>query len=387
MKIKGFSSICLIILFQLVSANSIAQNVIDLKKLGAYSVEELVAMNIPAQNAVEAYKLIYLTKDINDKETKASGLILIPVIADLANASVAVFNHGATLNRNFVPSNVNFQAEYAGYFASNGYVTLAPDYLGLGDGPGIHPYMHAQSEATASADMIRAVKQAFEVHYQIKLTNDLYITGYSQGGHAAMAFQKYVEEESLTDEFNIKGCAPAAGPYDMRDITFDHVINSIENYGGYDSEVLVCLFASYQEIYGNLYNDLSDYYYPPYDSIINDFFEKDCTTNLNSVIPGEVYKFMRKSVWEDVKKDKKHPILQALTKNNLYNWKPVAPLKMFHSKADKMIPFQNSTFTLNEMRKLGAKNVSVEEVSETLGHNEAMPITMKKVLEWFNSLK
>ena len=41
-------------------------------------------------------------------------------------------------------------------FASAGYAAVAPDYLGLGTGPGLHPYMDLSSEVTASVDMLDA---------------------------------------------------------------------------------------------------------------------------------------------------------------------------------------------------------------------------------------
>ena len=34
-----------------------------------------------------------------------------------------------------------------------------PDYLGMGESPGLHPYVHGESEATATLDMIRAARE------------------------------------------------------------------------------------------------------------------------------------------------------------------------------------------------------------------------------------
>src|SRR5205809_378975 len=41
-------------------------------------------------------------------------------------------------------------------YASAGFAAVAPDYLGLGVGPGPHPWMDVPSETTASLDMLRA---------------------------------------------------------------------------------------------------------------------------------------------------------------------------------------------------------------------------------------
>ena len=71
-----------------------------------------------------------------------------------------------------------------------------PDYIGMGESPGLHPYCHGASEAT-TIDMIRAVREAESLDMIPGMTADngeMFVTGYSQGGHAAMATHKYVEE-------------------------------------------------------------------------------------------------------------------------------------------------------------------------------------------------
>src|SRR5690606_2948145 len=77
-------------------------------------------------------------------------------------------------------------APVAALFASAGFAYAAPDYLGLGDGDGDHPYLHAHSEATASLDLLRAMRE-FADRRGIELAPDLYATGFSQGGQATMA--------------------------------------------------------------------------------------------------------------------------------------------------------------------------------------------------------
>ena len=44
------------------------------------------------------------------------------------------------------------------FFAAAGHVVSAPDYLGLGVGPGTHPYDHPDSAVTASVDALRAAR-------------------------------------------------------------------------------------------------------------------------------------------------------------------------------------------------------------------------------------
>ena len=52
-----------------------------------------------------------------------------------------------------------------------------PDYIGMGDSPGFHPYVHAKSEATASIDMVRAAREYLSTTNFVD-NNELFLTGY-----------------------------------------------------------------------------------------------------------------------------------------------------------------------------------------------------------------
>ncbi len=69
--------------------------------------------------------------------------------------------HGTMAHRDYAPSPTEDSGRYAAYLhASAGRAVAAPDYLGLGKGPGIQPYMDTGSAVTASLDMLRASRTA-----------------------------------------------------------------------------------------------------------------------------------------------------------------------------------------------------------------------------------
>ena len=58
------------------------------------------------------------------------------------------FSHGTVTQTNDVPSATVSLDAFAGIaFASVGYASVVADLLGLGASPGLHPYLHARSEA------------------------------------------------------------------------------------------------------------------------------------------------------------------------------------------------------------------------------------------------
>lgn len=85
-----------------------------------------------------------------------------------------------------------------------GYLIVAPDYEGLGK-PGIHPYLHLQSEAESAIYAVAAIKQAFPDDIQ----GEWMVAGQSQGGQASLGTAEYANDDLL-----FKGAvagAPASG--------------------------------------------------------------------------------------------------------------------------------------------------------------------------------
>ena len=88
------------------------------------------------------------------------------------------------------------------------------DFIGLGDGEGIHNYMHAKTQATSTIDLILIAKEISNEIIGVESNDQLFLFGYSQGGHATMATVKEIET-FFSDQLQITASAPMAGPYDM----------------------------------------------------------------------------------------------------------------------------------------------------------------------------
>jgi len=111
------------------------------------------------QYDVDMYKMIYNTTDAHSQPTIASGALLIPTNTVCKEFPISVYAHGTSLRKIDVPSNDVSETVIGKVFSAGGYFTCMPDYIGMGDSPGLHPYVHAESEATASIDMIRAARE------------------------------------------------------------------------------------------------------------------------------------------------------------------------------------------------------------------------------------
>ena len=95
------------------------------------------------------------------------------------------------VSKHDVPSNpANAEAGMVlSAFASQGYVVFMPDYIGKGESPGMHTYMLSDGEAQAAYDFCTAARTSCR-DLKIGLSGELFLTGWSQGGHAAMALAR-----------------------------------------------------------------------------------------------------------------------------------------------------------------------------------------------------
>lgn len=104
----------------------------------------------------------------------------------------------------------------AGVFVAQGFTVVIPDLLGNGvpgtfpDYPKLsfNPYLHAQSEATAVLDSIRAARSA------LPLTGAMVLLGPSQGAHAALAAER-LARAVFPGEFDIRAAAYDIGVVDV----------------------------------------------------------------------------------------------------------------------------------------------------------------------------
>ncbi|CAM5620472.1 alpha/beta fold hydrolase [Streptomyces badius] len=161
------------------------------------------------RHGVDAYRLTYRTVDPQGRPTTASGLLALPRGKGGRLRAVS-FAHGTGSHRSDAPSmqRGTFLTGPPVTYASAGFAAVAPDYLGMGTGPGAHPWMHVPSEATASLDLLRAAR-AFR-----SLDRKVLVTGFSQGASAALGLGRALQAGE-DRYFRLGALAPISGAYDF----------------------------------------------------------------------------------------------------------------------------------------------------------------------------
>ena len=360
-------------------------NNIDVSVLSAIAGEEL-------DYSVNMYKMVYNTVDVLGQPTIASGAVAIPANAPCTEYPIAIYEHGTSLIKSDVPSN-NVDEAYVGrIFAAGGFFVLMPDYIGMGESPGLHPYCHGESEATATLDMIRAFREAVSLNLFPNVTNDngeVFITGYSQGGHASMATHKYIEDNSLLSEFNVVASAPCSGPYEITGAMADTILSAAYSKPGY----IVYLLASYQSAYGNLYSSYSDILKAPYDSIVVPYFDGNNFSygmnSLNNQLPVFIDSMIVDTTYQNfinATSTFNHPLWQAMAQNDNHDWLPDRPIRMYYCTGDEQVSFNNALHAEEAMVANGADNIEAVFMGDGNHGNCVFP-SLTSAFYWFDSLK
>ena len=321
----------------------------------------------------KAYKIPYTTTDEEGNEVQASGLFVIPPalqsqVAPLGGLSMVSDDHGTIFANKEAPSvgaDANAAPDGSAIILTSlgGFATLQPDYIGFGDAnEHYHPFILKKSLANATVDFINQVK-VFAAENDIKLNDQLFLTGYSEGGYASMATLQKIESENLTD-LKVTMAAPMAGPYALKAMA-DGVLSQPKL--GVPS-----FMANVGYAYAKAYNqELETVINEPYASklptLFNGALERtEIDPQLTHDTKGTTGLFVDNFV-TNYFTDENHWFKEAVTQNNLYAWAPKTPLRLVHCEGDDVIPYVISQLTEGTMKVMGASDVELVPVEAVLG--------------------
>jgi pimeloyl-ACP methyl ester carboxylesterase len=336
---------------------------------------------VAPQYPVEIYKLVYETVDPWGGRTQASGAFVMPAGFN-GPVPLMSYQHGTLILTNEAPSAINEQILPGVGFASIGYAVALPDLLGLGDSPGLHPYHHARSEATAAVDSLRAIR-AWCAGNQIALNGQNFLIGYSHGGHATLALQRELELFHA-DEFVVTASAPMAGAYDLSGVTADDLLSGRLMPNPY---YLIYLLAAYQEVYG-LTNSLADLLISPYDTTLPPVMNGATGSGvINDAMPADARLILKAEVLAGIQTQPEHPLRVALRDNDLHQWTPTAPTRLYHCRGDRDVIFANSEVAHASFQSRGATHIQLIDPDPTADHGDCALPAFILAKDWFESLR
>ena len=295
----------------------------------ALSDRESLVEGVVPRYSVTAYRLEYLTSDADGNEVRASGLVSVPQKPAGATSPVLGYQHGTLFRDAEAPSNNAVASEVAVVLASLGYIVLAPDYVGFGASKGTpHPYLLAAPSAAATVDFLTAAR-TWRGQAGVADNGQLFLTGYSEGGYVTLAAHRALQAGNSPHLQQLRMVVPGAGPYDVQ-TTMDGLVN---------------LVRQEQPVIGALIN-------PGFLRYLGGSVQREVRrVLLRALIPGDAdvaydTRFIDLFLADDV---------QALDRaSNVHDWKPNVPVRLYHGRDDRSVPYASSASTLRAMQQRGA---------------------------------
>lgn len=200
--------------------------------------------------SVDTYHIYYSTQDADGSPARILAQLFVPVFDEPVERPVLVFGSGTTgvgdqcapsLERPIARRWGHYRANMLSY-ASQGIITIFPDYLGFNDLDRPQRYFSKDAEAHTMLDAARAVDNFLASRNStVRPSDHLFTSGYSQGGHAAFAaadrWQEYAPELPFTGVIGFAATTDVEtlfreGPYYAPNIVY----NYLDMYG--DQEIV-----------------------------------------------------------------------------------------------------------------------------------------------------
>jgi len=345
----------------------------------------------------KAYKIPYTTTDEEGNRVAVSGLMVVPTglpdeVYSTVGLSLVSDSHGTIFANAEAPTPIASATNSADgssiiLTSLGGFVTLQADYIGFGDSlDHYHPFILKKSLANATVDFIKAARE-FAGNNDINLNGQLFLTGYSEGGYAAMATLEKIEQDGMID---VTMAAPMAGPYTVEGLATTVLQSPTLSVPSFMANVGYAYSLAYDEDVASVVNE-------PYASELPTLFSGEFTRTeidpqLTTTTTGPDGLFNQSFV-VDVLTNADHWFRQATRENDVFKWAPATPVRLVHCMGDDVIPYTISQATEATMNALSAADVSIVPVEVAVtqdpgtalryGHSECGPIAYSVTVEIF----
>ena len=353
-------------------------------KLGTLVKSEKIVTSMPGVNA---WKIAYVSSDVNGNKTLVTGIVAAPVnAAPNHGRPVVAWAHGTTgTAQNCGPSQIlnpaqplnqylmadgnswtDFGLPAMTAFIKSGYVIVATDYQGLGGG-GKHQYTVSATQARDVINSIRAASFIPEAGAGLQAI----VYGWSQGGGAT------ITTAGLADYLNAKDSARngitllgfvAMAPFDVA-VTIPEQVKTAADATKY-LQILSAQFSANifnfthyaQNIWGMTAAfpqlKISDVFTPEATKAINEILERKCMHAATDTINysfGNDYKNMLRT-------DIINPLawIEANKKGSVPPVKPMAPVIIYFGNHDITVPPVMGKLYYEQMCKAGGNITRVQ---------------------------
>jgi len=336
----------------------------------ASSYPELAELQDHVNDGVSVYKVEYNTQ-VNGEKIIASGLVALPSAP--GEYPVLSFQNGTNTKNSNCPSNnpLSLDYQFIEFIASMGFIVTIPDYPGFGSSAQVaHPYLVADPTVHSIVDMFRAVNEAADAEFPgIKVRNEYYLLGYSQGGWATLTLHKALETQYLF-EFDLRGSACGAGPYDMYNL-----FQGMLSLSTYPMPSYLCYIINAYSRYDQFNNNISDLLNEPYATRLDTLYTGEWSlSEINNQLTTSIPALFKQEFLNGFSgATAYYYVRQGLIRNSISPWNTQKPLLMVHGSGDTHVNVSTTETMYSAMVNAGTSTSLVKKIIfPELDHGEAV---------------
>lgn len=361
-----------------------ADEVSGLFSLMALQVPESGSFSALATYDVAVYKMVYRTA-YQQSDIAASALLAVPLTE--TPVPVISYQNGTNTQYSAAPTE-DYNGQLMRVFtsiASMGYAVVIADYIGFGESTQLfHPYLCKDVTVQSLSDMLLAVDELDSMNeLTFSLNGDLFLVGYSQGGHATMALHEYLNAQ--TDyPLVLQATAAGAGPYDLTDINA-HILSLAQYEQPYYGPYTVLAFQSM----GFISDDLSLYFAADYAAVIPSLYTGQLSSDdINGSLTTNMQELYAPALIDGLYTDTAYEtLLTAFEENSVAAIASQTPIRLYHGTADTYVPLDLTTNLVTAFIDAGTPETLIETIEfEGEDHQSAGAPAIIDAVTWFNEL-
>lgn len=337
-----------------------------------------------AANGVKLYRVSYMTvvPEMGNKPVQASGLIAVPDTGR-GRYPVVSYQHGTVFSRDEVPSFLEKSMEtrlMVAHLAGNGYVVVAPDYIGKGVSQEPDSYMARESTVQACVDMLAASRNVLGALGVVP--EELFLSGWSQGAWSTMVFRKRLEEMGVA----VTAAATACTPTDPYVLMTRWTVGSTPLDAAWLPGIAALFINSYERYYG-LQGFSRTAIRSEYWQTAKDFYENRIGWDeASKVFPATVKELLQDEFARE-SATVGNRFYRQLFDNQAYRWRYATPTRFYYGKIDEAVPPYVATATVEYQKAVGGASAEAVYAGDNADHRGTFIFGVRDQKAWFDGLR
>lgn len=333
--------------------------------------------------AVRLYKVSYpsVVPELGSRPTRASGLLAVPE-GPSGPLRLVSYQHGTVFDRTYVPSQPENSTEtrlMLAQFAAQGDIVVAADYFGRGDSDLPDSYLVKASTQQAAYDMLLAAR-AVLAHQGVG-TSQLFLSGWSQGGWATMAFLQKLEDVGE----NPRAAAVASGPMDIT-LAVNRWMNNPQPVDAVYLPAVVALQLQAKAFYNGLPGVDEAAIRPAYLAAARDFYAGRIDYwAFAKKTPAKLADFLDAGFRAEVAAGR-GAYWQMLEASQVYRWQRRTPVRSWYGGTDEVTPVDLALLVAQAAKLSGGASFEAIDAGDRADHRAVFVRAMLDQKAWFDAL-